>query len=86
MEHPTVAAEEEREKEVVQEEQQPINRPDTKEAAGKEISVKARSVAGVENDSGDEKTGEYEEETDAAPAPDDESLQQCSLQSRQAMV
>ncbi len=34
MEHPAIAAEDEREKEVVEEEQQPIHRPDAKEAPG----------------------------------------------------
>jgi len=86
MEHPTVAAEEEREKEVVEKEQHPVDRPDAEETAGEEVGVEARRGTGVENDSGDEEAGEDEEETDAAPSPGGKSIEPDSLQSRLAMV
>ncbi len=86
MEHPAVAAEDEWEKEVVEEEQQPIHRPDTKKAPGEEIGVEARRRAGVENDAGDKESGEDEEQTDASPTPGDEFFDKCALQAGEAVV
>jgi len=86
MEHPAISTEEKREEEVIEEEQQPVDRPDAKKAAGVEVGIKARGGAGVEDDSGDEESREDKEETNAAPSPDDESLQKRTLEAGMAMI
>jgi len=86
MEHPSIAAEEERKETVEEKQQQKINRPDAKKSASEKIPVEVRGGVGVEDDSRDEKSGEHEEETDSGPAPDNESLEKGALEARVAMV
>src|SRR6202012_4233301 len=51
-------------------EQQKIYRPDAKNPPGIEVpEIVARFLSGMQQDRGDEVTGQYEEEIDAGPSP-----------------
>ncbi len=71
---------------ITDDEQQQIDGPDAQRAASVKVAEVVRAFARLQQDGGDEKSGENEEEVDAGPSPERDAVQRRADEQRMAVV